>query len=306
MGAWLGAGGWGHTKKKIPKLQADVHHFPIRTGANYNKHQAMESPAPARATRWVGVGTFLAICLLTFAAISSMKSQVPQQQVTDVVPQQMKATESKEGKWANAADDDKVFTLKSSAIGNDLVLPDAYTCKAPTDSTNDDFESKSSAGVSPPLSWKNAPDGTKSFMLTMTSNNDHACSRYEWTLYDIPKSATSLDTDNAGNVGTNAGTWPGEPKYDYAGPCSFGNNYYDYVFTLYSLSGDVNTKYAKKLLKKDKDVLGPALVEYVTDKGWVLGTASMTVRFCGVSDEEGGCQGEGVEEISCYESEENR
>ena len=70
------------------------------------------------------------------------------------------------------------FKLTSTGIDNDNVLDTAYTCLAPTDSTNDDFEAKAAAGVSPPLSWSGAPSKTKSFMITMTSSgSDKDCTR---------------------------------------------------------------------------------------------------------------------------------
>ena len=41
-----------------------------------------------------------------------------------------------------AADEVTAFTLTSNAIGQDMILPDIYTCKASIDNPNDDFEAK--------------------------------------------------------------------------------------------------------------------------------------------------------------------
>ena len=115
------------------------------------------------------------------------------------------------------------FVLTSTGIDNDNLLDTDYTCLAPTDSTNDDFEAKAAAGVSPPLAWSGAPSGTKSFMITMTSSaSSKDCTRYEWSLYDIDPSINSLKEDNTGRIGMYGGSWPGDPKYDYAAPCGYG------------------------------------------------------------------------------------
>jgi len=53
-------------------------------------------------------------------------------------------------------------------------------------------------GISPALQWSGAPGDTKQYMLAMWSRADSAvCNRYEWVLYNIPASTTSIA---AGNV----------------------------------------------------------------------------------------------------------
>jgi Raf kinase inhibitor-like YbhB/YbcL family protein len=105
---------------------------------------------------------------------------------------------------------------------------------------------------SPQLSWKNAPEKTKSFAVTMVDINafgpgipfDH------WMLIDIPSSATSLIKD-AGNIsGANlpsgAKLMPNGayPKYvskadfarAYAGVCPNPGKTNDYEITIYALN----------------------------------------------------------------------
>ena len=115
------------------------------------------------------------------------------------------------------------FELTSTGIDKDNLLDTDYTCLAPTDSTNDDFDAKAAAGVSPPVSWSGAPSGTKSFMITMTSSSTSKdCTRYEWSLYDIDPAINALKADNTGKIGIYGGSWPGDAKYDYAAPCGYG------------------------------------------------------------------------------------
>ena len=105
----------------------------------------------------------------------------------------------------------------------------------------------------------------------------------------------------------------GDPKYEYEGPCSFSDGYYDYILTIYALSDNLmlienpsqialssttttSTTTPTSIIttiesggeswKEDGSVkegggtggvLGPALVSYVTEKSIVLGTAQLTV-----------------------------
>ena len=110
-------------------------------------------------------------------------------------------------------------------------------------------------GVSPALQWSGAPADTKQYMLAMWSRADSAvCNRYEWVLYNIPASTTSIAAGNPDNIGTFGGSFPGVPKYEYASPCPDGTGYKTYYFTLYALNDDlgafvdgVNDDYYKRV-----------------------------------------------------------
>ena len=96
-------------------------------------------------------------------------------------------------------------------------------------------------GVSPALQWSGAPSDTKQYMLAMWSRADTAvCNRYEWVLYNIPASTTSIAAGNPDNIGTFGGSFPGVPKYEYASPCPDGTGYKTYYFTLYALNDDLS------------------------------------------------------------------
>src|SRR5512143_622560 len=75
------------------------------------------------------------------------------------------------------------LTLTSSAFRPNGAIPTRYTCEG------DD--------VSPPLAWKGAPRGTKSFVLVVDDPDapDPAAPKttwVHWVLYDLPATATGL------------------------------------------------------------------------------------------------------------------
>lgn len=93
---------------------------------------------------------------------------------------------------------------------------------------------------SPQLSWKNAPEATKSFAVTMYDPDAPTGSGFwHWVVFDIPA--------NVNELVTNAGTKNLVPKgaiqsvTDYGikgfgGPCPpVGHGYHQYIITVYAL-----------------------------------------------------------------------
>lgn len=134
----------------------------------------------------------------------------------------------------------KNFVLSSSALSykkGSYVIPDSYTCWGGENGDNI------------PLEWSGAPEGTESFMLTLTTpffvNN---CDRFDWVVYDIDAETTSIDKGGSEIVGTIGRTWPGvsngaDHSYYVKVPCpeiddedSKGETF-SYTYTLYALSG---------------------------------------------------------------------
>ncbi|GAA0529741.1 YbhB/YbcL family Raf kinase inhibitor-like protein [Paractinoplanes ferrugineus] len=93
------------------------------------------------------------------------------------------------------------------------------------------------AGLSPQLSWRGAPAGTKSFAVQLFDPDAPTGSGFwHWTAWDLPASTTSLPTAAvlpAGAVnGRNDGGGVG-----YTGPCPpAGDITHHYVFTVVALS----------------------------------------------------------------------
>jgi phosphatidylethanolamine-binding protein (PEBP) family uncharacterized protein len=147
------------------------------------------------------------------------------------------------------------FTLTSSAFTDGGSMPALYTC----DGTS----------ISPPLSWAGAPASTTEYALLMTTLPGDGTTKWNWVLYNIPSTTTSL-SEGATNAGTFGVTSDG-PDLAYSGPCSQGPGSKDYTFTLYALSSAPIFSVAAALVSGD--VLGTAISAITVD------TASLTVGY---------------------------
>ena len=95
---------------------------------------------------------------------------------------------------------------------------------------------------SPQLSWKNTPEGTKSFAITMYDPDAPTGSGFwHWVVFDIPASTNELVT-NAGNVELNLapnGAIQSITDYGikgFGGPCPPKNHgFHQYIITVYAL-----------------------------------------------------------------------
>jgi phosphatidylethanolamine-binding protein (PEBP) family uncharacterized protein len=132
------------------------------------------------------------------------------------------------------------FALSSPAFADGGTLPAKYTCRS---------QSGLDIETNPPLAWSNPPAGTVGFaLLAATVANDAGgqTTKYNWVLYNISASASSIPENNtvitggatgATQVGTPGLTSDG-PLYAYSPPCSAkGSGLRSYTFTLYALSG---------------------------------------------------------------------
>ncbi len=109
---------------------------------------------------------------------------------------------------------------------------------------------------SPQLSWANAPEGTKSFAITMYDPDAPTGSGWwHWLVFDVPADMTEL-MSNAGNLDANMlpeGIIQSITDYGakgYGGPCPpEGHGVHQYIITVYalktaSLGLDANTNAA--------------------------------------------------------------
>lgn len=113
------------------------------------------------------------------------------------------------------------FTLISPSLTSGGALPAAYTCDG--------------TGSTLALAWSGVPSGTKEFALLMTTLPGDGTTKWNWVLYGIPGTATSLAKDSHG-VGT-LGVGSDGPALAYDPPCSQGPGSKNYTYTLYALSG---------------------------------------------------------------------
>lgn len=112
------------------------------------------------------------------------------------------------------------FTASSAAFINNGTFPKLYTC----DST----------GISPKLSWANAPTGTTSFAITMHHIPPTPPNHVYMLLYNIPVAVTSI-ADAVSGIGLfGINTVNGQTSY--TPPCSQGPGDKLYTITVYALS----------------------------------------------------------------------
>lgn len=113
------------------------------------------------------------------------------------------------------------FALSSSAIGSSGMIPAEFTCDGQS--------------ASPPLQWKGAPTGTKTFAISLWHTAPDQEKSY-WLVYNIPVNVEHLDKNSkgVGTVGLND-----KKKAAYDPMCSKGPGVKKYHVTIYALSSDV-------------------------------------------------------------------
>lgn len=117
----------------------------------------------------------------------------------------------------------KKMNITSPAFTEGGMIPAKYTCDG--------------KDISPPLEWKNAPAGTKSFALISDDPDAPMGTWVHWVIYNIPADVTKLDEGvqpekefkNRMRQGSNS--WP---RIGYGGPCPPSGTH-RYFFKLYAL-----------------------------------------------------------------------
>ncbi len=114
--------------------------------------------------------------------------------------------------------------LQSSAFAHRSAIPRRFTC----DGEN----------LSPPLTWSDAPKGTRSYVLLCDDPDAPGGTWHHWAVYDIPANEAGLVESAAQNFklkqATNDFRKPG-----YGGPCPPpGHGIHHYHFRLIALSTD--------------------------------------------------------------------
>lgn len=147
------------------------------------------------------------------------------------------------------------LTAESSAFTNNGTLPAKYTCDG--------------ASISPPIAWKDAPTGTKSFAVIMHHTPPTGDNHVYMLLYNIPNSVSGL-SEKIASVGL-FGINTVNGKTEYSPPCSQGPGAKQYIITVYALSAEPVLGVAQ--LKVTRDVLLAAINKTT------LGTAVMNVNY---------------------------
>lgn len=124
----------------------------------------------------------------------------------------------------------KTFTVRSTDLGGQATQRQVFNgfgC--------------SGGNISPQLSWENAPEGTKSFAVTMYDPDAPTGSGWwHWVVYNLPASTTSIPT-GAGSTDSEGIKGAIQAKTDfgatgYGGPCPpEGDGPHQYIITVHAL-----------------------------------------------------------------------
>ena len=133
------------------------------------------------------------------------------------------------GLWAQGT-----FTLRSETLGGEATQQEEFNGFGCT-----------GENTSPQLSWVNAPEGTKSFAVTMYDPDAPTGSGWwHWVMYDIPSDVTQI-LENAGSLTSGLapkGALQSLTNYGvggYGGPCPpEGHGLHQYIITVYALKVD--------------------------------------------------------------------
>jgi Raf kinase inhibitor-like YbhB/YbcL family protein len=128
--------------------------------------------------------------------------------------------------------------------------------------------------IQPALAWSGAPDGTKSYAITMFDPDAGTKGFWHWALSDIPATETGLaqGADSGGTLPAGAKSLPnGTGKPGFIGPCPPVGPVHHYQITLYALP-DANLAVTPDMKTPD---IGALL-----DKT-ALASAKLTVPFQG-------------------------
>jgi len=126
--------------------------------------------------------------------------------------------------------------------------------------------------ISVSLAWKNAPPGTKSFVLSMVDPHPVARNWVHWLVIDIPANVTFLEEGASGKKMPQGSTELKNSFGDmgYGGPQPpKGSGDHPYVFTLYALNVeklDIGTSVSLPVFER-------------TLKGKILGSATTTGKY---------------------------
>jgi Raf kinase inhibitor-like YbhB/YbcL family protein len=128
----------------------------------------------------------------------------------------------------------QTFTLRSESVGGQATSEEVYNGFGCT-----------GKNISPGLFWENAPDGTKSFAITMYDPDAPTGSGWwHWVVFDIPADIHEL---KPGSGDPESGAMPDLAiqsmtdfgKTGYGGPCPpVGHGFHQYIITVYALKTD--------------------------------------------------------------------
>ncbi len=146
--------------------------------------------------------------------------------------------------------------MSSPAFQDMDKIPTKYTCAG--------------QGISPPLSWSEAPSGTQSFVLIVDDPDAPIGTFTHWIMFNIPPSSRGLPEAVPAQAQLSDGTVQGKNgfgKIGYAGPCPPPGRPHRYQFILYALDQALNLKAGAS-----KEQVLDAIQGHVLAQGQLTGT----------------------------------
>ena len=142
------------------------------------------------------------------------------------------------------------FQLESGAFQAGGFIPRKYTC--------------SGDNVSPALTWRDAPGGTKSLVLIVADPDAPGGTWIHWVIFNLPPDAHRLPegVPKAGEVagGARQGTTSFQ-EVGYGGPCPPPGNAHHYHFKLYALNVQLSLRAGADSDDVDRAMKGHILAE---------------------------------------------
>ena len=124
------------------------------------------------------------------------------------------------------------FNLRTTSFNPNQFLPQKFVYNGST---------CSGENISPELEWENAPEGTKSFAVTVFDPDAPGEGWWHWTVVNIPAEVTKIP-EGASNFKTLPdGAIEGKTdfgKTGYGGACPPPGKPHRYIFTVYALKKD--------------------------------------------------------------------
>ena len=150
------------------------------------------------------------------------------------------------------------LSISSAAFNEGERIPDKYTCEG--------------EDISPQLSWRDAPEGTKSFVLICDDPDAPMGTCDHWLIYNIPADSEGLSeavpTDESLTDGSKHGlnSWK---NTNYGGPCPPPGNPHRYFFKLYAL--DTMLPLTSEV---NKSSLENTMQDHILEEAQLMGTFS--------------------------------
>ncbi len=133
-------------------------------------------------------------------------------------------------------------------------IPALYTCQ--------------DKNISPPLSWRNVPDGAKSFSLIVEDPDTPVGTVTHWVIYNIPQDKSELPQAVPHQPDLSDGTIQGrniKRQNGYMGPCPPWGRH-RYYFTLYAL--DTTLEADPRMTRKK---LHRTMKDHILDQASLMG-----------------------------------